>query len=296
MPRFSEDTLKNWTKPASDTEEGKLSNSERMVREAIEQYSPLSGKSIEIFGQGSYANDTNVRLNSDIDINVRYQGAFYYTLPAGATKEEFGLNSPSSYSLEQFKSDIEKALVSKFDRQSVVRKNKCITVLGNSFRVETDVVPTWNHRRYNKDGNYDLGARVSVDNGESVVNYPKQHIENGKLKNANTSRRFKRLTRIFRKLRYQMIDDGRYVNDSITSFLLECLVWNVPNEILNDVDTWQERLKASIQYLHEQTSSDAKCGEWGEVSELLYLFRGSRKWTREDVNSFLIDAWTYLEY
>ena len=296
MPRFSEETLSNWTKPPSDSEETKLSNAERMVREAIKEDPVLSSKSIEVFGQGSYANDTNVRLNSDIDINVRYTGGFYFDLPEGISREDYGLNSPSEYSLDEYKNDVYWALVRKYGSESIKRKNKCITVLGNSYRVETDVVPTWSYRHYDNNGDYVLGAKLRADSGEYVVNFPKQHIENGKKKNANTSRRFKRLTRIYRKLRYKMIDDGLPVSDSITSFLLECLVWNVPNNILNDNDTWQDRLKSSIVYIYEHTKDEGKCDEWGEVSELLYLFRGNRKWTKSDVNKYMIDAWNYLEY
>jgi len=296
VPRFSEETLSNWIKPPSDSEETKLSNAERMVKEAINGDPVLSGKSIEVFGQGSYANNTNVRLNSDIDINVRYTGGFYFDLPAGMSREDFGLNSPIEYSLGEFKNDVYWALVRKFGSESIKRKNKCITVLGNSYRAETDVVPTWNYRRYDNNGDYVVGAKLRADSGEYVVNYPKQHIENGKKKNANTSRRFKRLTRIYRKLRYKMIDDGLPVSDSITSFLLECLVWNIPNNILNDNDTWQDRLKSSIVYLYEHTKGEDKCDKWREVSELLYLFQGNRKWTKSDVKKYMMDAWNYLEY
>jgi tRNA nucleotidyltransferase (CCA-adding enzyme) len=98
---FSEETIINWTKPPSDTEETKLSNSERMVREAMQDDPTLSSKNIEIFGQGSYANDTNVRLNSDIDINVKYGDAFYYDLPKDSKKEDFGLVNHSTYSLQE---------------------------------------------------------------------------------------------------------------------------------------------------------------------------------------------------
>ena len=296
MPKFSEDTLSNWIKPPSDTEESKLSNSERMVRDAVNEDPVLAKKSIEIFGQGSYANDTNVRLNSDIDINVRYTGAFYFKLPKNTKREDFGLNNPSNYSLEKYKDDVYKALITKFGIASVKRKNKCITILGNSNRVETDVVPTWNFRRYNKNGGYVLGAKLRADSGGYIINFPKQHIENGKQKNAETKRRFKRLTRIYRKLRYTMIDNGVTVSDSITSFLIECLVWNVPNSIFNHNDTWQDRLRRSIEFLYEYTVDENKCDEWGEVSELLYLFRGKRKWTKSDVNLFLVDAWNFLGY
>jgi hypothetical protein len=295
MAKFTEETLTNWTKPPSNTEQTKLENSERMVRDAISSDEKLKTKSTETFGQGSYANNTNVRLNSDIDINVRYTGGFYYNLPAEKTKEDFGI-TPTSYTYSEFKNDVENALVNKFGRSEVVRNDKCITVKENSYRVETDVVPTWNYRRYSTDGKYELGAKFISDKGTEVINYPKQHIENGINKNNNTSRRFKRLTRLHRKLRYKMQEDGINVSDNITSFLIECLVWNVPNSKIDNYYSWTERLKQSIIYIHEQTKEQDSCNEWGEVSELLYLWRGNRKWSRTDVNQYMVQLWQYLEF
>lgn len=296
MAKFSEETLTNWTKPPSDSEEAKLQNSERMVKEAITNDEKLSKKETETFGQGSYANDTNVRLNSDIDINVRYTGGFYFDLPQGKKREDFGLDNPSQYSFSEFKNDVENALVNKFGRGDVIRKDKCITVVGNTYRVETDVVPTWNYRRYSDNGKYVLGAKFFSDRGNGIVNFPKQHIQNGKIKNTNTSRRFKRLTRIHRRLRYKMIEDGQPVSDNITSFLLECLVWNTPNTIFNHAETWTARLKLSIGHIYKETKEESNCTEWGEVSDLLYLFHGGRKWSFKDVNDYMKQAWNYLEF
>jgi tRNA nucleotidyltransferase (CCA-adding enzyme) len=297
MAKISEETLNNWRMPPSFSEETKLSNAEQMVKDAINEDKKLSSKSLRIFGQGSYANDTNVRLNSDIDINVQFTEGFYFQLLDGAEEKDVGLDklSPSSYSYSEFKNDVENALVYKFGRDSVKRKNKCITILGNTYRVETDVVPTWEHRRYRKNGLEVKGVKFFSDEYDQIINYPEQHIANGKVKNNDTKKRFKRLTRIHRKLRYKMIDDGVNVNDNVTSFLLECLVWNVPNTIFNDYGTWTERLKESIRYIYQKTREEKDCKEWGEVSELLYLFAG-RKWSISDVNSYMIQAWNYLEY
>lgn len=299
MAKYSEDTLTSWTKPSSDSEQTRLEISERMVREAIREDEKLSKKSTETFGQGSYANDTNVRLNSDIDINVRYTGGYFFHLPHEKTEVDMGIDKdgPSSYSFSEFKNDVEAALVKKFGRDQVIRKDKCITIKGTAQRIQTDVVPTWNYRRYSDNKTYVLGAKFIPDNSYvGIVNFPKQHIENGVKKNSNTLRRFKRLTRLHRKLRYKMKDDGFTFNCNITSFLLECLVWNVPNRIMNDYDTWTERLKQSIVFIYEQTKEDETCKDWGEVSELLYLLRGGRKWSRADVNEYMVQLWNYLEY
>lgn len=295
MAKYSEDTLVNFTKPPSDTEETKLANAERMVREAINEDAVLSRMNTHIFGQGSYANDTNVRINSDIDINVRLMDIFSYELPADKHYSDFGI-APKDYAFAEYKNAVENALAKKFGRECIVRDDKCITVEGNSYRVETDVVPTFDYRRYSSNGNYDEGAEFKTDGGIYIVNFPLQHISNGKTKNYSTQKRFKRLTRIYRRIRYNMIADRVSVSNNITSFLLECLVWNVPNHIFNQSYTWTDRLRNSIVYLYENTTELEKCKGWGEVSELFYLFHSGRKWTHTEVNTYLVQMWNYLEY
>ncbi len=218
MAKYSEETLNNWRKPPSNSETDKLINAERMVRDSINEDLILKEMGIRVFGQGSYANDTNVRLNSDIDINVQYTDGFYFDLPSGKDRGDFGLNNPSSYSSLGFKNDVENALVNKFGRDSVKREDKCITIEGNTYRVGADVVPTWKHRRYSEDGTFVVGAYFQTDSGNCITNYPIQHIENGISKNSLTQRRFKRLTRIFKRINYKMIEDGEYVSQNIKSF------------------------------------------------------------------------------
>ena len=295
MPRFLEETLNNWRKPPSDTEETKLSNIERMVKECINADDTLKSMKIKTFGQGSYANETNVRLNSDVDLNVQYTNGFYFDLPQGMTGSDFGLNNPSSYSAPHFKNDVQSALFRKFGND-VRRKNKCLVIEGNTNRVGADVVPTWQYRRYSTNGNYVEGVRFFADNGQTVTNFPLQHIENGKEKNSRTQRRFKRLTRIYKRIRAKMIEDRENVNANITSFLLECLLWNVPDRMFNDYETWQDRLKESIRFLYRESKEENDCSNWCEVSGLLYLFSSDRKWSREDVNTYLLNLWRYLEY
>ena len=296
MAKFDETTLQRWTLPPSETEQQKLQNAETAVRTAISSDKTLQSKSIEVFGQGSYANDTNIRLNSDIDINACYNGGFYFQLPAQRTREEFGLTSPSAYSFEEYKDDVETALVNKFGRSDVVRHDKCITINGNSYRVETDVVPTWKHRRYSEDKSYVEGVVLYSDKGKKILNYPKQHLSNSLTKNTNTARRFKRLVRIVKRVKQHMEENNEQIDESICSFLIECLVYNVPNYVFNDGVNWNDRLKKAVYYLHRNTRSDGNCDDWGEVSELLYLFHSGRKWTISTANNFLFQMWKYLEY
>lgn len=299
MAKFTKEQLATMARPASDTEEQKLENAVNAVKSALSSYSLASGD-YEVFGQGSYANNTNIRNNSDIDINVCYTGGFYFHIPYGRTKEEYGLTHPSSYSYSQFKNDVETLLVAHFGQNNVVRKNKCIHIKENTYRVEIDVVPTWKYRRYG--GNryiYDEGVKLVADNSrKEIVNFPKQHLNNGVSKNKNTSHRFKRLVRIVKNLHIRMEDEGYYNNTNITSFLLECLTYNYPNDsfcITQECD-WNTILREYIQYFWSRTKDESREWEqWVEVSECLYLMY-DHKWTRQDVNTFMLKLWNYLEY
>lgn len=301
MARFTEEQLGQMCRPATESEETKLQNAETMVKTALSASSIIQSGNYEIFGQGSYANNTNIRLNSDIDINVCYTAAFYYDVPAGRTGTDYGLNGSVNYSFQAYKNDIERMLVAFYGRSEVIRKNKCITIKGNTNRIQVDVVPTWKHRRYDysNNRNYVEGVVLWADNGQKITNYPKQHKANGVVKNDQSLRRFKRLTRIFKNIRIKMDNDNYHPNENITSFLLECLAYNVPTSTyIKNVHTcsWNDILKDAIFYLWDNTKEDTNgCNEWGEVSELLYLMRG-HKWSREDVHDYLYWMWNYLDF
>lgn len=297
MAKYSEETFNGWRMPPSNTEESKLENAERRIREAIDASEELKDYEITVFGQGSYANDTNVRLESDVDINVCCTSTFYTQYSGGLSDDKLGyVISDVMYS--DFKESVRKALVAAFGYGNVKIKNKCFSIKEASTRVKADVVPTFELRRFD-DSNVNhiiKGVKYFSDKGEEVVNYPKQHIENGKQKNSRTQKRYKRVVRIFKKVRYKMIEDGVDVSPNITSFLLECLVWNVPDDMFNGNDNWTKRVRDAIIYIYGQTEKEEKCKEWGEVSDLLYLFGPRRKWSVADVNAFMVQMWNYLGF
>ena len=298
MGRYTEDQFNNWRRPPSNSEEQRLETTERRIREAIQKSEELKEYAVDVFGQGSYANDTNVKLESDVDINVCSTAFFFTEYNAEGVSDNTLGYEQSNHTYDDYKKKVYKALVAEFGRNNVKEKNKCFSVVENSNRVKADVVPTYELRRYDDTNSVNVikGVRYYAKDGTIVFNYPKQHIENGKWKNARTQKRFKRLVRIFKKIRYKMIDEGIQVSDSITSFLLECLVWNVPEDVFNGYETWSDRLKEAIWYLYNHTKTDEQCKAWTEVSEYLYLFCDNRKWTREDVNKFMLQMWQYLEF
>ena len=110
MSRDWEQTFFGWGGAPGATEQTKAENAERAVRKAIDASTKLSAKSIEIFTQGSYANRTNVRQDSDVDICVLYTGAFFpdYSLSEGLNGSVLG-HSDGTYFYPEFKNDVEGA-------------------------------------------------------------------------------------------------------------------------------------------------------------------------------------------
>ena len=55
----TEEQLKGWTGPSSDTEQDKQDRTERMIGEAIDDHAAFDDCSVRVFAKGSYANNTN---------------------------------------------------------------------------------------------------------------------------------------------------------------------------------------------------------------------------------------------
>lgn len=149
MSRDWEQTFRNWSKPSSDTEQQKAENAECMICDAIAESGKLSARNVQVFAQGSYKNNTNVREDSDVDICVCCYDSLFedFSFANGLTRVNVGL-SPATYLFPQFKNNVEEALVAKFGRAGVTRGNKAFDVHANSYRIDADVVPCFEHRRY----------------------------------------------------------------------------------------------------------------------------------------------------
>ena len=81
----------------------------------------------------------------------------------------------------------------------------------------------------------------------------------------------------------------------MTSFLIECLIWNVPDTTITRNSTWSSTVQDTIAYLWNAIK-DGNHKEWGEVSDRLYLFHSGRKWTATETKDFLYDMYNYLDF
>lgn len=111
-----EDKLSRWTAPSSDTEQEKQNRTERMIHEAISSHGMFGSCSLRVYAKGSYANNTNVRSDSDVDIAVECTDVLYWEEARAGVftpgKPYEGVWTPS-----MLRSEILSALQAKFPGQ-----------------------------------------------------------------------------------------------------------------------------------------------------------------------------------
>jgi hypothetical protein len=300
MAKYDNQTLDNLRKPASESEEQKISNAISMIKDGINKHSILKEKDIEFIVQGSYGNNTNIKQDSDIDICVMLKDTFYTEYRVGVTDNDYGFTGGTN-KFDDYRGIVIRAMIDKFGAANITNGNKSIKIKSNTYRVHADVVPAFQYRNYSNDrnnnpNNFIEGIKFYSADSTEIINYPKIHIKNGIAKNDNTLRKYKRTVRLYKRIKNKMVEENIPVPGGICSFLIEGLLWNVPNNIFTSNTTWNDVLRNSIVSIYNNTNSEGGSKEWGEVSEKFYLFHGNRKWTRETVNTFLTQMWNYLGY
>jgi len=292
-----EETFASWGKPPGVTEQGKCDNALTIVRKAVEASTKLKNHSTTVFAQGSYRNRTNVCADSDVDICVLCTDICWadYSMSDGLTDSDVGLVD-ASYTNKEFRNDVGDALRSYIGQESVHRGTKAFNIRENSYRIDADVVACFEYRRYHRNNDnafyHHSGTSLIPDKSLRIVNWPEQNYENGVSKNAETNKRFKTVVRILKNMRNYMDEQGVEAVKVIPSYLIECLVWNVPNHGFGH-DTLTADVRWTLAHIFNSTRIFEDCKEWGEVNELKYLFRITQPWTWEQAHHFSSALWDF---
>lgn len=298
MARDWEAVLSTWVKPASGTEEEKRERAERAIRAAIDQ-SDMESSLIRVYAKGSYANNTNVRRDSDIDIAVEFTGFVYYDLADGLTAQQLRITKAADHRYtrdpQELRRDVVLALRSYFGIDKVDDSGKwCIDLAGSSTRLPADVVPCYAYDRHDSATAVQRGTKLFATDGQTTINYPQQHLDNGVGKNTATRRRYKQLVRALKRLENEMVEEGRF--RAIDSYLIECLVYNCQNGPLTQ-PTLTGSLEGTLVHLWQRIEPEAyDPTDWVEVNELKWLFGSHQKWRVRDARDFVHTAWNHFRH
>jgi hypothetical protein len=233
----SETQLQTWARPGAVTTSINAHESIRKV--LLSDNSPVKGKQMDFYLQGSYKNDTNVRGDSDVDVVIQLNDPCYSdtsSLPNDQLNLYNATHHSSPYDYWSFRGDVIKALTDYYGDKVKVG-NKSIKLAGDSSRVNADVVPSVQFREYRRylgldKEDYDEGMIFFTQSERrQITNYPKLHFTNGCKKNSpeGTSGWFKTTVRIFKNARSKLVDDTKIPASAAPSYFIECLTYNVPD-------------------------------------------------------------------
>jgi len=223
------------------------------IKNALNSYTNWpQGVEFEVYLQGSYKNDTNIRGDSDVDVVAQLNSTFYSNL---LQDQKRTLNlSPASYGWSEFRADALRALRGYYGQSVVIEGNKSIKVKASNGRLPADVVVAAQYKRYKTVSHYDYVEGMCLwarNDNRQIINYPKIHYDNGVSKHPSTNKWYKPVVRLFKNAR-------AYIQgDSTPSYFLECILFNVPNEKFGQ--SYQATFCNVVNWLNEIDMTNFVC-------------------------------------
>lgn len=296
----------HWEKPASVSEAGTIERARSLVGNVVAGNDWLRAQGVTVAGQGSYHNHTNVRTEADIDLRIVHPSLFilYADNVHVPSAERILAYSDAPLTFGQIFNGLRASLATDLRARcgaaNVEVGNKAIRIKGvTGSRAEVDVVPavrfhyvTWlpAASKYNTIE----GVAILGLDGRWTLNFPDQHATNGIEKRSRTACRFKRMVRVFKRLRSDMADRG-LLSNKVPSFLVECLVYAVENSYFGvESDDRYDRVRRIAHRMRDLLTDASTAALLLEINQVKWLFHSEQSWSHSDALAFANAAVMHL--
>ena len=242
---INESQLQSWANQGAVT---LAKQTHESIRRALNSGDWPQGVIYDIYLQGSYKNDTNIRGDSDVDVVVELISAFSSNL----TDEEKRLLrlTPATYGWSEFMRDALNTLQTYYGHGQIKQGNKCINLAPTTGRLPADIIICSTYKWYS---NLSVVADGIIfwthGNNQQIISYPKIHYDKCVTKNGETNGLFKPSVRMFKNARSYLVDQGVIDEKVAPSYLLECLIYGVPSN--NFVGDFQNTYCNIVNWLLE---------------------------------------------
>lgn len=251
MP-ISEDRLNTWSQVGAGP--GSRDTYAAIRRALTHEKAPFANRSIDVFLQGSYGNDTNVWSESDVDVVICTEAVYHSNTDAlnQADKATFDRQFvPATYLYDDFKSEVTTWLTGWFGKDAMPG-NKAVEIAANSSRRKADVLIANEFRLYLPSNGfmpsrYISGVRFVTRDSQTIVNYPKQHSANLTTRHQESKSWLKPTIRIMKNMRNRMADDKVIERKLAPSYFIEGMMHNVPLPAFQR--SFQHAVSASLEWL-----------------------------------------------
>lgn len=256
---ISKEKLERWTKSETADHEGAKQTHHR-VRDELEDGNlkgAAEGLDFKTKLQGSYRNTTMVQGSGDVDILVIRNDTYLADFSESeVSKQEAPIKNPRRM-FEEHREAVYRTLQAQYGQEAVKQEDKAIEINSPKLEIGADVVPTLRYRRHwnRTPPDYTKGIVFWSRDEVRVENFPKKHRIQGRLKNSRTDGQYKETIRLFKNLRNALIEKIHITKDDVPSYYIECLLSNVPDQIIRE-SSLQDRVEAILS----QLESDAADG------------------------------------
>jgi hypothetical protein len=248
-----------------------------------------ASKRFDVFLQGSYANDTNIYGESDVDAVIRLDAIMRSDVSKLPPEQQAAYHEAydnATYTFDEFKDGVSLRLANAFGANQLTPGNKAFKVAANDARRSADVVACYQYRRYVRfvsrdDYEYVPGIIIPRTPTGDIINYPKLHSENCTKKHQGTNEWFKPVVRIVKNMRSRLVDDGLIAHDTACNYFIEGLLYNVPIDRFGS--SYGDTFCNAINWLRQSDRSKLRC-----VNEQYWLLGNSNiKWESGKCELFL---------
>lgn len=223
--------------------------------------------------RGSIAKNTNVTEASDLDLHLIF------------SKE---------YNLKERKDYVYDVLKKGFGNSNAIRKDLAISVKPSINRVPTDILVCKAVDNQRVDALSDITKK-------EVPFYPTLDEKNINQLNASCKNNYSKMVRAYKGLKNEMFKSKKY-NHYVTSFMIECLLYNVNTE-LYEISSYSDEKSIENKYrkmfldvkatiFSVQLNNFEKTHEFKETNCIKKLFENKKHW--QAAKDFFIDLNTYL--
>ena len=278
MIKYNKDRLKSFTKDISDTEQMKAEHSIKMVEDAVKNYDwkKFELECPKICLKGSYNNGTNVKIDSDVDIYALFNAHVLIDTEKQCISKYHQVDSKNSKTCEYYRQHLENALYKGFGSKQFTNGKKVFKIRETSYKHEAEVMTAF-IAKDDKNNDECNGVYLFFKDNTRAITYPEQDKLNSDLKDRDTYGYYKNMVRVFKGIKNDL-------NLEIPSFLIECMIYNIPNNlIMIGNDDYLEKAKKIIEeWIKSPTNF-----EYVETNGIKKLFAEHQKWELKDASDFI---------
>ncbi len=243
---FSEEFLNNAAvEVTSNTVQDDYDFIENVLKRAVVNASYVAPyfnpEDVTIYLQGSYASKTNIKFQSKIEVIVELNKTHEYdyeTMQQSDMKfrDDFFINFEHYFDVRRFKQVLVDELKKLLNTKVIINPTTILVPSSSKLQHAVDIFPCFKYRFYNENGG-SIRCKLVYDEklDEHFLMFTNLHAVNGNLKDSMTQGNFKRIVRLMKNIVAISAREDKNIHP-IRGYYIECLLYNVPNEMYYSSD------------------------------------------------------------